>query len=179
MTIERVILVDESDRAIGEAEKLAAHQDGGRLHRAFSIFLFDPARRLLLQQRAACKYHFPLRWSNTCCGHPRPGESVIDGAARRLREEFDISTVLRPAAKLSYRAVDPVTMLTEHEFLHVLIGEFDGVPHPDPDEISAFRWATLDVIDAEIGTCAERFSPWFPIALKALLDARGTDVVSA
>ncbi|MCB9855529.1 MAG: isopentenyl-diphosphate Delta-isomerase [Phycisphaerales bacterium] len=168
MTTEHVILVDESDRAIGTSEKLAAHQDGGRLHRAFSIFLFDSANRLLLQQRAACKYHFPLRWSNTCCGHPRPSEQVVDAARRRLREELGISTDLRGAAQLQYRAVDPATGLTEHEFLHVLVGAFDGEPCPSPNEIAAYRWETLDAVEAELASAADQFSPWFPIALRAI-----------
>ena len=173
MTTERVILVDESDRAIGEAEKVAAHENGGRLHRAFSIFLFDGRDRLLLQQRAACKYHFAGRWSNTCCGHPRPGESVIDAAARRLREEFGIASRLKTTTELRYHAHDPVSNLTEREYLHILAGPFEGAPTPDPNEIADFRWATIDAIQTELAADATRYSPWFPIALSALVAAGG------
>jgi isopentenyl-diphosphate delta-isomerase len=74
--MEKVILVDEEDRLLGTAEKLAAHRDGGQLHRAFSIFIFDGQGRMLLQQRAAEKYHFRGKWTNACCGHPRLAESA-------------------------------------------------------------------------------------------------------
>lgn len=168
---ERVILVDESDRVIGDAEKLAAHQAGGQLHRAFSIFLFDSEGRLLLQQRAACKYHFPGRWSNTCCGHPRPGETTLAAAVRRLNEEFGITAALQPIAQLTYRADDPATGLTEHEYLHILTGDSDARPVPDPTEIADHRRASLDAVIAELGTDPARFTPWFPIALAALRDA--------
>lgn len=167
-TREHVILVDEMDRRVGVAEKLAAHQNGGRLHRAFSIFLFDSNGALLLQQRADCKYHFPGLWSNTCCGHPRPGESLIDAAVRRLNEEFGIAADLEVAAHLVYRADDPTTRLTEQEYLHILTGRSDAPPRPVPTEIADYRRARLDAIDAELRQTPDRFTPWFPIALEAL-----------
>ena len=156
---------------MGEAEKLAAHENGGQLHRAFSIFLFDARGRLLLQQRAACKYHFAGRWSNTCCGHPRPGEPLIGAAERRLHEEFGIASRLKATTELRYHAHDPVSGLTEREYLHILAGAFDGAPTPNPEEIADFRWATIDVIQAELAADATHYSPWFPIALNALLAA--------
>lgn len=161
---EEVILVDEQDRAIGAAEKLEVHRDGGRLHRAFSIFVFDSSGRLLLQQRAAGKYHFALRWSNTCCGHPRPGEDTLDAARRRLTEEFGFRCELRETGTLMYRAMDLGSGLTEHEFLHVFVGRFDDEPRPDPSEIAAFRWIDRTSLDAELAARPEAFTPWFALA---------------
>ena len=113
---EQVVLVDEGDRAIGAAEKLSAHRDGGRLHRAFSVFLFDAQGRVLLQRRAVAKYHFPLLWTNACCGHPRPGEGVVEAARRRVREELGVAVTLRPAFAFVYAAEDPATGLVEREW---------------------------------------------------------------
>ncbi len=168
MATEHVILVDEADHEIGHAEKLAVHEHGGRLHRAFSIFVFDHSNRLLLQKRADCKYHFAGLWSNTCCGHPRPDETVLSAAARRLREEFGFTVSLNRAAQLVYRAEDPASGLTEHEYLHVLSARFDAAPCPDPNEISDHKWATLDEIHRELNATPDRFTPWFPIALAAV-----------
>src|SRR4051794_27812216 len=91
-----IVLVDEHDRPLGTCAKLAAHRNGGTLHRAFSVFLFDSAGRMLLQQRAAGKYHFGGLWTNACCSHPRPGEAVADAARRRVREELGVEVDLRP-----------------------------------------------------------------------------------
>jgi len=166
--MEYVVLVNEADEPVGIAEKLAAHTDGGRLHRAFSIFVFDPRDRLLIQQRAAAKYHFAGAWSNTCCGHPRPDEPVVAAGERRLREELGISVALRPVAQLSYTAHDPASGLTEREYLHVLIGRFDGTPVPNPAEVAAYRWVTVDAVRGELATRPGDYSPWFPIALAAI-----------
>src|SRR3989338_5068869 len=99
---ESVVLVDESDKPVGQAEKLEAHRLG-LLHRAFSVFVFDPQGELLLQQRAASKYHAAGLWANTCCGHPRPGEDLVAAAHRRLREELGLSCRLSRAGQLTYR----------------------------------------------------------------------------
>ena len=112
---EEVVLVDEHARETGSTGKLAAHEAGGRLHRAFSVFVFDSGGRLLLQRRAEGKYHFGGLWTNTCCGHPRPGEPVEDAAARRLREEMGISPALTRITGFVYEAFDPESGLTERE----------------------------------------------------------------
>ena len=101
--LESVTLVDAENNVVGSCGKLAAHRDG-QLHRAFSILITNPHDELLLQRRAAQKYHFASRWSNTCCGHPRPGESTPGAAQRRLAEEFGFSAPLTQVAELSYRA---------------------------------------------------------------------------
>lgn len=158
---EQVVLVDEAGRPVGVEEKLAAHRGEGRLHLAFSIYVFDSAGQLLLQRRAAGKYHFARLWSNTCCGHPRPGEDVGDAAERRLTEEFGFRAELRPVFTFDYRARDPASGLSENEFLHVFVGEFAGQPRPAPAEIEAWRWADLGQIQREIADAPEALTPWF------------------
>lgn len=135
---ELLVLVDEHDRAIGTMDKLEAHRSG-RLHRAFSVFVFDSKGQLLMQRRAEGKYHSGGQWSNTCCGHPRPGEHVTDAAWRRLGEEMGISCTLRPQFDFTYKA-DVGNGLTEHEFDHVFFGFTDIEPQPDPNEASEWRW---------------------------------------
>lgn len=166
--LEEVILVDEQDREIGRCEKLLAHQDGGRLHRAFSIFLFDAEGRMWLQQRAAAKYHFPLLWTNACCSHPRPGESVLDAASRRLVEELGCETGLSEAFSFLYEASDPASGLTERELDHVLVGRLDAAPTPNPDEVAALeRQAPGDLL-RDLEARAERYTPWFRLAVLEL-----------
>src|SRR2546423_9920022 len=132
MAAEQLILVDSSDREIGVGEKLETHREG-RLHRAFSIFIFDGAGRLLLQKRAPTKYHSGGLWSNTACGHPRPGEETVAAAHRRLREEMGFDCELRAAFGFLYRA-ELRERLIEHEYDHVFVGEFRGAPAPDVAE---------------------------------------------
>jgi isopentenyl-diphosphate Delta-isomerase len=161
-----VVLVDEQDHAVGTASKLAAHRTGA-LHRAFSVFLFDGRGRLLLQRRALAKYHSGGLWTNTCCGHPRPGESVTDAAGRRLREEMGIACALRPAGAFRYRA--RLGELEEHEFDHVLVGRFDGDPRPAPDEVADWRWVEPDAAARELAEAPDRFTAWFDRALALAL----------
>lgn len=124
---------------IGQEEKIAAHRHGGKLHRAFSILVFNSGGELLLQQRAAGKYHFPEFWSNTCCGHPRPGEAVIAAGERRLAEEFGFSCRLRYRFDFHYCAHDARSGLTERE----LVG-----------------------VRAEARAHAEEYTPWFRLLLE-------------
>lgn len=161
---EQVICVDEQDREVGVAEKLEAHTRGLR-HRAFSVVLFDAAGRLLLQQRASLKYHSPSLWTNSCCGHPRPGEPTAAAAARRLREEMGIVCALHPAGTFAYRAELP-NGLVEHEVDHVFVGTWDGTPSPDAAEVSAWRWAEIQALRDELGRSPDRFTPW----LAAVID---------
>jgi isopentenyl-diphosphate delta-isomerase type 1 len=168
---EQVVLVDENDTEVGVSEKLAAHLDGGRLHRAFSVFLFDGRGRVLLQRRAAGKYHFGGLWTNACCSHPRPGEEIIAAGRRRLREELGIEAGLERVASFVYRASDEASGLTEHEFDHVLVGRFDGEPEPDPAEVDSWRWVDPQALQAELRANPERFTPWFPLAWGCLASA--------
>ena len=162
---ETVILVREDDTPIGECEKLAAHQDGGQLHRAFSIFVFDSQGRLMLQRRAREKYHFGGLWTNTCCSHPRPGETSLAAAQRRLTEELGFTVALTEVGSFLYRAEDATSGLTEHELDHVFFGEFSAAPTPNPAEVMDWRWQAIDEVEAELSAYPERFTPWFPLAL--------------
>ena len=162
---ELVVLVDENDVKIGLAPKLEAHRTG-ELHRAFSVMLIDSRGRLLLQRRAFEKYHSGGRWANTCCGHPRDGESVVDSAERRLAEEMGITCALTQAGSFIYRAnVD--AGLVEHELDHLLIGRFDGDPVPTASEVVEWKWSSLDEVKRDLGENPDAYAAWFPAALNA------------
>jgi isopentenyl-diphosphate delta-isomerase len=157
-----VVLVDEQDRPIGTAAKIAAHRPPGQRHRAFSVLVHDGAGSFLLQQRALTKHHFAGLWSNTCCSHPRPGEPAPLAAARRLGEELGLRALeLHNLGSFHYRAHDPVSGLVEDEIDHVVLATVDGTPCPDPREVAAWRWATAAAIEAEHAARPERFTPWF------------------
>ena len=162
LSIEEVVLVDHNDMPIGSSEKVAAHRAPGLLHRAFSVVLFDRAGRLLVQQRARSKYHFGGRWSNSCCGHPRPGEELIDAAVRRVGEELGLSVTLRPTGRFEYRASDPSSGLVEHEIDHVMRGEvLDAGPLPDPCELDDWLWIDRPALDRWRSRVPQDFTPWF------------------
>ena len=156
---EQVVLVNARDEDIGVAEKLHAHVEP-QLHRAFSIFLFNRAGELLLQRRAASKYHSAGLWSNTCCGHPRPGEHVAAAASRRLAEEMGIACTLERGPRFIYRAVIDA-QLTEYELDHLFTGRFDGAPVPDPAEVALWRWVATADIERELRAHPTHFTVWF------------------
>lgn len=166
---EDIVLVDEEDRCVGYSAKLDAHAGEGTLHRAFSIFIFNAAGEMLLQQRAPQKYHFGSRWTNACCSHPRPDEDIVHAAERRLQEEFGFSTALTQLFSFIYRARDPQTGLIEHEFDHVLLGQFDGAPSPNPNEIAAWQWVKVADLEHDLSVHPERYTPWFQHALPQVL----------
>src|ERR1041385_5094319 len=128
---EQVILVNGADEVLGSAEKISAHENG-MLHRAFSIFVFNSMGQLLIQRRAKSKYHSGHLWSNTCCGHPRPNESLPVAAHRRIREEMGFDCLMRPAFSFIYKAQLTHSLL-EHEYDHVLIAVSNQEPHPNPN----------------------------------------------
>jgi len=164
---ELVVLVDRRDTPIGVAPKLAAHRDG-LLHRAVSVLLFDDAGRVLLQRRAAGKYHSALLWSNTCCGHPRPNESSQDAARRRLREEMGVASCrLESAGRFVYRA-DVRSALVEFEVDHVYVGRWSGTPRPDPREVASWRWCTLDELVHDLAISPRSHTVWLPKVLAHL-----------
>ena len=167
---DHVILVDESDRPVGVEAKLAAHERGGKLHRAFSVFIFNAAGQMLIQRRADGKYHFGGLWTNACCSHPRQGETVVQSARTRLRQEFGFDVPLEERFGFVYRAEDPASGLTEHEFDHVLVGNFDGVPGPNPEEISDWRWVDPSELLEDVERHPERYTPWFKLVLTRVLE---------
>ena len=169
---ETVILVNSEDNEIGLYGKLPAHRTG-RLHRAFSILITNPGGKLLLQQRAAHKYHFAELWSNTCCGHPRPGEETRAAAERRLHEELGFSVPLTKVANLKYQAHDPVSGLTEHEHLHVFLGQYAGAVYPNPEEVSVCRWMLPNRIRRSLAFCPAMFTPWFALLASKYIQDNG------
>lgn len=164
---ERVVLVDGEDREVGTAQKMEAHRHGGRLHRAFSILVFDDQGRTLLQKRAAGKYHAPGQWTNTCCSHPRPGESVEAAAHRKLQQELGFDCPLTESFPFTY-SVDVGGGMSEREFDHVLFGQFRGVPKPNPDEVEAFKWVPLSELMEDVRLHSKEYTPWFKIILLQL-----------
>ncbi len=177
LPVERVILVDRDDLPIGSAEKLAAHRDGA-LHRACSVFVFNTGAQLLLQRRATVKYHSPGLWSNSCCGHPRPGERTVQAAQRRLREEMGVVCALAASAAMLYRA--PLGGgLSEHEYDHIFIGLSDATPSLNPDEVDACEWRDLGTLLPDVRDHPDRYTAWFAPALRALIESSAIDALFA
>jgi isopentenyl-diphosphate delta-isomerase len=164
MLQEHVILVDENDNEIGVEEKLSAHLSG-KMHRAVSVFIFNKKDELLLQQRAFSKYHCGGMWSNTCCGHPRPGESPLEAAERRLLEEMGIRCQLKKIFNFTYKA-DVGKGLTEHEFDHVFMGEYDGPITPNPEEANDWKWAGMETLQKDLETHPQAYTVWFKLILE-------------
>ncbi len=165
-----VVLVDEHDREIGVEGRLRAHQGGGMLHRAFSVFIFNDRGEVLLQRRSKDKPLFAGCWSNACCSHPGPGADIEARAHRRLAFEMGMDVALREVLTFTYRATDPASQLTEHELDHVLIGTCNDDPTPCTQEVDDWRWVSIDVLLAEIAADDDSFSPWMPIALGRLIE---------
>lgn len=171
-----VELVDDDGTPVGSTSVRAAHEPPGRLHRAFSVVLVDDTGRVLLQQRAAEKTRFPLRWANSCCGHPAPGQSLADAANRRLREELGVDPVpLTPCGVYLYRADDPTTGRVEFEYDHVLRGSLPtGAPLlPDPSEVADLRWSWPTEVLTDLVTDPDRYAPWLAGVLRQLVESDG------
>ncbi|HYC02068.1 MAG TPA: isopentenyl-diphosphate Delta-isomerase [Azospirillaceae bacterium] len=170
-TLEQVVLVDADDREVGTAPKLEAHRLGLR-HRAFSVLVRDGEGRLLLQRRATAKYHSGGLWSNSCCGHPRPGEATDAAAARRLREELGIEAAMSYLGRISYR-VDFGDGMSEHEVVSVFAAAFGGRMRPDPAEVEDTAWVTGPELLADVRRRPELYTGWFRIYLDRHLDLLG------
>jgi isopentenyl-diphosphate delta-isomerase len=176
-----VELVDTDGSPTGVTTVDEAHRSPGQLHRAFSVFLIDAAGRVLLQQRAAITTRFPMRWANTCCGHPEPGEEATDAAARRLVEEIGVGDVaLVEVGVYSYYAEDPATGRVEYEYDHVLLGELPGNRKvlPDPREVAAVRWMTPDELQDRVVADSRAYAPWLAGVTQRLLDHLRSDDAS-
>ena len=155
-------MVNQQDEQIGTMEKMEAHLTGS-LHRAFSIFIFNTKGEMLLQQRAATKYHNGGLWTNACCSHPAPGEATFDAANRRLQEEMGFTTQLEKAFGFIYEASFD-NGLTEHEFDHVFIGTYDGEIKVNSAEVKDYCFKTMDEVDSSLQTHPQKFTAWFKIA---------------
>jgi isopentenyl-diphosphate delta-isomerase len=161
MTEEMVILVNENDKKIGLMPKQEAHEKA-LLHRAFSVFIFNDKRELMLQQRAYDKYHSPGLWTNTCCSHQRDGESNIEAGKRRLKEEMGFEAELKETISFIYKAPFD-NGLTEHEYDHILIGYFNGIPNLNPEEVANWKWMSVEDIKNDISNNPDNYTAWFKI----------------
>ena len=164
---EPLVLVDAHDRELGFLDKASAHVGQGKLHRAFSLFVFNPRGELLLQQRAPGKRLWPGYWSNTCCSHPRRGESIASAVHRRLKEEIGMQCALDFRFKFEYQAQFDAGG-AEHELCWVYTGRGADRPTVNVNEISALRYIAPEALDAEMKTQPQRFTPWFKIEWERL-----------
>lgn len=162
-----VILVDEKDNELGVMKKIKAHKEA-KLHRAFSIFIFNSKKELLLQKRADNKYHSPGLWSNTCCSHPRPGKNLIEEAQRRLKEEMGFTCELKDVFSFIYKA-EFFNGLTEYELDHVLIGYYNGNPEPNKDEASEWKWISLEELKRDRYNHPEKYTYWLRKSLDKVI----------
>jgi len=164
---ENVILVTPDDQPLGAEEKLKAHLEG-KLHRAFSVFIFNSQGEMLLQRRALHKYHSPGLWSNACCSHPRPGEDSEAAAHRRMKEEMGFYCHIERAFQFTYKA-EFDNGLTENELDHVFIGEYNGVVQPDREEVAEYRWIDADSLKKDMQENPEQYTYWFRVVLDKVL----------
>jgi isopentenyl-diphosphate delta-isomerase len=165
-----IVLVDEQDQVLGTMEKMETHRRG-LLHRAFSVFIYNKAGDMLLQQRAIGKYHSGGLWTNACCSHPYPGELPEDAAQRRLREELGFVTKVEPAFQFIYQASFE-NGLTEYEYDHVFIGEYNGPIHPNPSEVQDYCFRSPEEIEASLASHPGRFTAWFHLAFPKVQEWR-------
>jgi isopentenyl-diphosphate delta-isomerase len=161
--MEQVILVDEADNEKGTMEKMEAHQKG-MLHRAFSILLVNSKGEILLQKRSSKKYHSGGLWTNTCCSHPGPGETISEAANRKLKQEMGIDLHPEFAFKFIYRTfLDQ--QLIEHEYDHVLMGQFDGQPIINPEEVEDWKFMPIQSLHKDMAEKPETYTYWFRMIL--------------
>lgn len=165
-----LILVDESDRVVGHLSKGACHEGEGALHRAFSLFVFNRDGKLLLQKRSEEKRLWPLFWSNSCCSHPREGETMDQAIHRRLDQELGMTGELQFLYKFQYQA-SYEDIGSENEICWVYIGVTDDEPEPNANEISDHRWIAPGELDAEMDATPERFTPWFRMEWERVREA--------
>lgn len=161
--MERVILVDKDDHQIRTREKMKAHEVG-ELHRAFSVLVFNEQGEILLQRRALSKYHSGGLWTNACCSHPRPGEEVIAAARRRLKEELGFECELEERLSFVYRV--KLGELVEHEFDHVLVGEYEGKINFNKDEVMETKWMKLTGLKEDLTAQPQNYTEWFKMIIR-------------
>nr|WP_294874298.1 isopentenyl-diphosphate Delta-isomerase [uncultured Pedobacter sp.] len=165
---ESVILVDEHDNVIGTMPKMEAHL-AGKLHRAFSVFIFNTNGELLLQRRAEDKYHSGGQWTNTCCSHPRLGEETLNAANRRLNEEMGMECKLEYGFNFTYHA-ELTSGISENEYDHVFFGISDQVPNPNPEEVSEFRYVNMADLEEDIKARPEIYTEWLKICFDRIIE---------
>ncbi len=166
--LDQVILVDSQDKAIGTAEKLKAHEEG-KLHRAFSIFVFNSKNELLLQQRAKSKYHSGGLWTNTCCSHPNPIEPIEKTIHDRLQFEMGFDSELKHLFAFEYRA-EFENGLIEHEYDHVFLGNYENNPNPNPDEVEDYKWISWSDLQTDLKQNPSKYTAWLHILMDRYFD---------
>ncbi|MCL2280638.1 isopentenyl-diphosphate Delta-isomerase [Candidatus Saccharibacteria bacterium] len=165
--MDNIILVDENDNQIGSGEKLQVHKDG-KLHRAFSIYVFNSKGELMMQKRHPQKYHSGGLWANTCCSHPRLGESLDHAVHRRLKEEMGFDCELTEKTQLIYK-IKVNNGLIEHEYLHVWVGRYDKDPVINKDEATDFKWISVDDLRKELAENGDAYSYWPKVTLDKII----------
>lgn len=172
---EPLILVDSDDRELGALDKSACHDGGGVLHRAFSLFVFNARRELLIQRRAAGKRLWPSYWSNSCCSHPRAGEAMSQAIHRRLQQELGLAATLRFVYKFEYEA-RYADLGTEHELCWVYVGRSASEPVINTTEISAWRWIAPAELSEELAARGHTYTPWLKLEWARLTRELGEDL---
>ena len=173
---ENLILVDGNDDELGEMSKFDCHQGDGTLHRAFSILIFNSEDKLLLQQRSSIKPLWPLYWSNSCCSHPRKGESMDIATERRLKEEIGINCSMTYLYKFEYQARYK-NVGSEREICSVYVGRSDGPFEPNMEEVAALRFIGIDELSNELENDTDKYTPWFKIEwreIRSMIDSCGS-----
>jgi isopentenyl-diphosphate Delta-isomerase len=165
---QEVILVDENDKEIGTEEKMKVHMEG-KLHRAFSIFIFNSKNEVLLQRRALDKYHAAGLWANSCCSHPRPSEKTLESAHRRLKEEMGFDCQLKEIFTFTYKIIFE-NGLTEHEIDHVIIGKYNSNPKINEEEVAEYKWVSKEELIKDVKKNPEKYAPWFKICYERVFD---------
>jgi isopentenyl-diphosphate delta-isomerase len=158
--MDKVILVDSNDKVLGSMDKMAAHQNGGHLHRAISVFILNSNGEWLIQRRAMEKYHSKGLWSNSACSHPSPGETSIEAANRRLRQEMGMDAQLFETFNFVYKA-ELENQLTEYELDHVFVGYSDDLPQANPNEVLDFKYIRYEDLKADIKQNPNHYTFWF------------------
>ena len=172
---EMLILVDDNDTITGYADKLACHRGEGILHRAFSIFIFNKNKELLIQKRSQQKHLWPLSWANSCCSHPRKGEELENATSRRLAEELGITTDLKHLFTFKYHAKYK-NVGSEREMCAVYIGRSDDQIHLNPNEIAETRWIGINELTRELAKNGDIYSPWIKLEWERMMLNHRSDI---
>jgi len=174
--MEKLILVNEKDKAIGLEEKVKCHKGKGILHRAFTIFLFDNKKRVLLQKRAESKMLWPLYWETTCSSHPKENETYEESGKRRLKEELRINASLKLADKFVYHSYYK-DIGAEHEVCATLVGEYNKEKIDfNSNEIKEVKWIEINKLKQELNKNSQNYAPWLGIALERLFNQYGNNL---
>lgn len=161
MMSEYVVVVDENDLVQGSGEKVDVHRRA-ILHRAFSVIIFDEQGRMLVQRRSTSKYHCGGLLTNSCCGHPRPGEDIVAAAKRRVGEELGAELAPNPRCigRFRYR-VDLDNGMIENEIVHVFISSIVGTYNLNLDEVSNIYWMSYNDVSRKANDRPSEFTYWF------------------